>query len=248
MTVTFADAARFIANSATDADLNAFGRARNDRLASLREERMAAIEPGQPVRLDGFERRELNGLTGTVERITRTNLRPHSALVLLDEGSTNTLRLYPERGVPAGAVEFEVTVVLSGVFPVCPEVPAPAGGPHPAGPATAESMVAFVRTGTTVDDLAVLGSLSTQRRAVVRALRGALVRPGCAVVLRDISPKYLSGLRGTVTTLTKGRKGIPLATLTLDEPSSAQLAKAGKGRYEPANVLDGIPLTALDVL
>ncbi|WP_372412554.1 hypothetical protein [Streptomyces luteireticuli] len=117
MTVTFADAARFLADQASLKDLELLTGALEQRRATLAKERMQSITAGQDVRLDQIKPAELAGLTGTVQHVYRAPRTGGTANVLLDAESTYRLALYPKYCLPRDATEFTVTVPLGTVFP-----------------------------------------------------------------------------------------------------------------------------------
>ncbi|WP_052443220.1 hypothetical protein [Streptacidiphilus neutrinimicus] len=107
---------------------------------------------------------------------------------------------------------------------------------------TLSQVLDSIRTNASREDLDVLRLLIGKRRELLSLADSALIREGAQVEIRNLSPAYLSGLTGTVTTLKRyGSKVI--ATVTLDAPSAARAAKASKGRY--TNAVDGVPIGCL---
>lgn len=92
------------------------------------------------------------------------------------------------------------------------------------------------------------------RRTALGQVRAAAVQVNAHVELHGLTPKYLNGLTGTVTSITKGK-----AVVTLDNPSTRRLA-AGDQRsrfglsFATANDMTavhpvrGVPLQCLKVL
>ncbi|GLF98263.1 hypothetical protein [Streptomyces yaizuensis] len=119
MTATFFDVVRYTADQAGLDDLDRFSDAAQQARARIAQERMDSLTEGQEVRLDRFQDKQLNGLTGTIHSITRTpTLRP-DAVVLIDRESLWMLqshRMYASR-VPQGATTYSLTAPLACVFP-----------------------------------------------------------------------------------------------------------------------------------
>ena len=88
------------------------------------------------------------------------------------------------------------------------------------------------------DDIDVLFDAVKRRAKTLREDTAAAVCVGATVETANLSPKALSGLRGTVTRIDGKR-----ATITLDERSTAVLKRTRYGYQAPD--LTGIPLTAL---
>lgn len=100
--------------------------------------------------------------------------------------------------------------------------------------------LSYVTDQADVSDLDRLLEAIKRRRRALQAVRAAAVRVGSTVTLDDISPKYLIGLTGAVTTIERNR-----ATVTLDANSTARLRYSGRRRfYVPADA-DAFPLTGV---
>jgi hypothetical protein len=119
MTVTFSDAVRYIADRATLDDLELFSAAAKEGRARIAQERMDALREGQEVRLDRFQDKQLNDLTGTIHSIDRTSPLRAVAVVVIDSESLWVLQghhKYASR-IPQGATTYSFTAPLACVFP-----------------------------------------------------------------------------------------------------------------------------------
>ena len=96
---------------------------------------------------------------------------------------------------------------------------------------------------STADMDAIIVALNARQKAL-QARRAASIRVGMACRLDNISPKYLSGLTGTVHSVTRGR-----AVVTLDEESTATLRNWPTRFYiapgQATHDLMGVPLSSI---
>lgn len=88
--------------------------------------------------------------------------------------------------------------------------------------ATLVDTLGFIASEADETDVERLFDALSARRSALRAVRAAAVTIGVKVQIDQISPKYLIGLTGTVTSI-KGKR----ATVTLDEKSTGVLRYAG---------------------
>jgi hypothetical protein len=111
---------------------------------------------------------------------------------------------------------------------------------------TLTDVATFITSEATEDDIARIYEFCKQRNKTLRTIRAASVQTGAAVELSNLSPKYLNGLTGTVSTITKDR-----CAVLLDEESTSTLKWSGRGRFvvgEQANyTLNGVPLSSCKV-
>lgn len=116
---------------------------------------------------------------------------------------------------------------------------------------TAHDLITFVLNQAGEDDLDALADAARRRRDALRAIAAAAVSEGNRVTIRDISPKYLNGLTGTVKTIETIRKK-RCAVVTLDKDSTQKLALSS-ARYDwlfnqDSHDLPGIPLSCCKVI
>lgn len=111
---------------------------------------------------------------------------------------------------------------------------------------TLEDVVTFLSSTATEDDLDAIIGVMNARRKVLHSIAAASVRVGMVGTLRGLSPKYLNGLTGTVTSV-KGRAG----TVTLDEQSTNRLRASRTRFFIPDGAkkynLMGVPLACIKV-
>ncbi|WP_370973636.1 hypothetical protein [Amycolatopsis sp. cg9] len=113
------------------------------------------------------------------------------------------------------------------------------------------AVVAFVLEHAEENDLDAITKATKSRRGVLREKVAAEVTEQAKVTLVDLSPQYLNGLTGVVTTITSGGRGQRRATVTLDKGSTNTLAfssekfghLAGRDSYD----LPGVPLSSCKV-
>lgn len=96
----------------------------------------------------------------------------------------------------------------------------------------------------TEDDLTQIEQAVGLRRRALRQVRAAAVTVGATVTITEISPKYLTGLSGTITTIDKGRH----ASVRLDEESTTTLRFTRQRRFfvrpdVTEYTITGIPLS-----
>jgi hypothetical protein len=108
---------------------------------------------------------------------------------------------------------------------------------------TLSDVLAFISSASSTD-LPVLSRACTQRGKALHEERGAALRDGDEVELRDLSPAYLNGLTGTVSpgSILRGR-----FALALDQRSTSLLRWKGRSKYFIAadastHLLSGIPV------
>lgn len=115
---------------------------------------------------------------------------------------------------------------------------------------TRDLTTAEVRAFIFACDSAALADLQRQIKARHKALRAqaaASVSVGATVTLEGLSPKYLNGLTGTVTSIDRAR-----GSVTLDEASTQRLRFDGARRFFIAAdateyLLGGVPLGCMRV-
>lgn len=111
-------------------------------------------------------------------------------------------------------------------------------------------VIAYIIDKADESDLDTLTLSIRRRRDALRAVAAAAVTVGASVTIRDVSPKYLNGLTGTVTNIeTRARKQI--ASVELDRESTRRLALSStKYAYlidHRSYELSGVPLACCDV-
>lgn len=103
-----------------------------------------------------------------------------------------------------------------------------------------EDVFEFIHGQADETDLDHIFDAYKTRTKVLRDKRALGVAPGAEVVIKGISPKYLSGLRGTVHEI-DGKS----ASVRLDEASTRRLRYSGRKIFVPADetnyVLEGLP-------
>lgn len=109
---------------------------------------------------------------------------------------------------------------------------------------TLQDSVTFILTEASEADVSRIFAACRQRTATLRTVAAAAVQVGMATRLDDLSPKYLNGLTGTVTSI-KGAR----CTVELDERSTTRLRYAGRRRfYIPEDAahysLTGVPTSS----
>lgn len=115
---------------------------------------------------------------------------------------------------------------------------------------TAQDLITFVLNQASEGDLDALFDAARRRRDALRAIAAAAVSEGDTVTIRDISPKYLNGLTGTVKTIETIRNK-RCAVVTLDKDSTQKLALSST-KYDwlfnhDSHDLPGIPLSCCKV-
>jgi hypothetical protein len=114
---------------------------------------------------------------------------------------------------------------------------------------TRTDLIRFVLDQADEADLDALGEAARQRRTSLRAITAAAVKEGAPVKIRDIKPKYLNGLTGTVKAIETIRAK-RCAVVTLDRDSTQQLAIASAKYASLINHdsydLTGVPLSCCE--
>lgn len=110
---------------------------------------------------------------------------------------------------------------------------------------TLADVTSFILTSATQDDIDHIYAATKSRTRTLRDVVAAQVQVGATTTLQGLSPKYLNGLRGTVTAI-NGTRGDVL----LDEESTRNLRYLGARRYHiPAettqHTLTGGPLSCI---
>ncbi|GAA2783029.1 hypothetical protein [Saccharopolyspora taberi] len=114
---------------------------------------------------------------------------------------------------------------------------------------TSSDVVGFIQERADEHDLTTVIEAVKARRQMLRDQAAAAVKPGLEVVIDDISPKYLQGLRGVVKSIDSGRKRRAVVTLDRESTTTLGLASSkfgflvGRDSYD----LDGIPVTCCKV-
>jgi hypothetical protein len=103
----------------------------------------------------------------------------------------------------------------------------------------------YIRDYATDGDLEILANAVAHRRQALRDRDAAAIQPGVPVVVRDIRPKYLVGMTGTVTAITTYRRRRH-ATIALDRDSTQRLASASS-TYRHLADLDSYELTRIPI-
>jgi hypothetical protein len=112
---------------------------------------------------------------------------------------------------------------------------------------TITEVLDFIGHEATVRDTERIQQVLTVRIKAVRAVRAATIEVGAQVTIKNIAPKALNGLTGTVSSI-DGNRG----TVTLDEPSTRTLSYARTkyaNRIIPgatSHPIGGIPLTCME--
>lgn len=108
-------------------------------------------------------------------------------------------------------------------------------------------VAAYIATQADAEDITRIYDLCKTRNRALRDARSAGVRVGSNVVLAEISPQYLIGLRGVVESISN-KRGAKRATVTLDADSTHRLRYAGDRFFVPPDVetydLTGVPLSS----
>ena len=111
-----------------------------------------------------------------------------------------------------------------------------------------QDAITFITDEATDADLTRLTQAMKLRNSVLRAQRAALVNVGDTVRLIKISPKYLTGLTGTVVEVSPKRSRV-----VLDAASTRKLARTNQRRFFVASdstdyELGGLPASTLEVI
>jgi len=106
----------------------------------------------------------------------------------------------------------------------------------------------FILTGASNEDLTRVIEAIKSRRSILSTINAASVTVGASVKLDGLSPKYLNGLTGTVSSIS-GRS----ATINLDARSTQDLRWSGRKRFfindgVTEYPLGGIPLSTLSIV
>ncbi|MEV7177857.1 hypothetical protein [Kitasatospora sp. NPDC093679] len=110
------------------------------------------------------------------------------------------------------------------------------------------AVTTFILTEATDTDLQRLDTAMRDRRKALAEIRAAAVVVGAAATTRNLSPKYMNGLSGTVESI-QGK----VAYLKLDEHSTEELRAQYSRRFpvpdgvKTYSLPAGIPLTCLTV-
>lgn len=109
-------------------------------------------------------------------------------------------------------------------------------------------VVGFIQEKADANDLDTVTEAIKTRRKLLRDQAAAAVKEDMTVTVYDISPKYLAGLRGTVTSIDRASRK-PNAAVTLDKESTTTLAFSST-KYaslfgEDSFTLTRIPLSCL---
>lgn len=111
--------------------------------------------------------------------------------------------------------------------------------------ASIEDAAEFINIAT-AEQLERLDQQMRLRRRTLESQRALSVTTGTQATLTNLSPKYLNGLTGTVTSISGSR-----ATVTLDEGSTISLRYAGRKFYVAPGVTNypatGVPLACIEV-
>lgn len=109
---------------------------------------------------------------------------------------------------------------------------------------TLQDVIAFIASEADADDISRIHGATKQRTRTLRDIRAAAVKIGSEVKITDISPKYLSGMRGEVTEI-NGKH----ATVLLTKDDTDVLRYSGRRFFVPSGVdrytLGGLPLSTL---
>ena len=88
-------------------------------------------------------------------------------------------------------------------------------------------ILTFISTAS-IEDLATTGDAMQSRHTQVTKERASGITEGCEVILDNITPKYLNGLRGTVLTVEPLTETV---TISLTVESSEALANMPRSRF-----------------
>lgn len=110
---------------------------------------------------------------------------------------------------------------------------------------TTKDLITFILNQADEAALDALFEAARRRRDALRAIAAAAISEGDTVTIRDISPKYLNGLTGTVKAIETIRNK-RCAVVTLDKDSTQKLALSSV-KYDwlfshDSHDLPGIPL------
>lgn len=115
---------------------------------------------------------------------------------------------------------------------------------------TRTDLVRFVLNQADEADLDALIEAARERRKSLRAITASSVKEGATVKLRDIKPKYLIGLTGTVKAIETIRRK-RCAVVTLDRDSTQKLAISSPSHgwlfNHDSYDLTGIPLSCCEM-
>lgn len=119
----------------------------------------------------------------------------------------------------------------------------------PGTPLTVPDIVGYVLEHTDEDDLRCIADALKSRHLMLRQEAAAVVRPGARITIRNIKPKYLDGLTGTVTAIElSGRTRS--AVVSLDVRSTRELATSRAYAFladRDSHDIGGIPLVCCHV-
>ena len=110
---------------------------------------------------------------------------------------------------------------------------------------TLADVTSFILTSATQDDIERLYAAAKSRTRTLRDVVAAHVQAGATTKLQALSPRYLNGMRGTVTSI-RGARGDVL----LDEESTRNLRYLGFRKFHiPAETSQytvvGVPLSSI---
>jgi hypothetical protein len=98
-----------------------------------------------------------------------------------------------------------------------------------------------------VNELDLIINAATRRREAISSVNIKSARVGMQVTFRDLSPKYLNGLVGTIVTINStGTRG----AVKLDVASTNKLARTKQSRFYVESgtpyTMEGVPFKACD--
>jgi hypothetical protein len=98
------------------------------------------------------------------------------------------------------------------------------------------------------EDLDVILDMLRMRRQTIAEANTALAKVGMKVTFRNLSPRYLNGLTGTIRAINStGSRG----TIKLDELSTNRLALTKQNRFHAevgtTYTMEGVPLSACEL-
>ena len=113
--------------------------------------------------------------------------------------------------------------------------------------ATLQDTIGFIATEASESDIERIFDAARQRSRALRQIAAAAVSVGSTVKVTDISPKYLGGLTGTVTSIRGAH-----CDVTLDDASTQALRFNRRNtRFEVGDtqnyVLRGCPLSSCQI-
>jgi hypothetical protein len=101
-------------------------------------------------------------------------------------------------------------------------------------------VLSYIHSTNEDGDLDVIFDACRARRKTLGSIKAATVKEGDRVRIDGISPKYLAGVTGTVTSIDRSRKG-GIAVVEADRPVFGS-------RHRGETTIAGIPTACLNIL